>query len=396
MKIALALTLLSVLNVETDARAPNALRNLATRAGGNILRQGSSRAGQGARAFSTKPAAPAKRSWKAKAVGGLAATGTAAFAYDQVQQRKHAVEAVEMERKLQVTHGLPTNRDGSVSVTPTIAPTPISDMTENQRSLVMGEFASICYNDDMDVATAKAAELGFKRVEFYVYGNAEAYRFTSDHDTVIACRGTETSELSDIITDLKIARVEPKPGSGIPGYVHAGFRGEAEELWTAIRQDILVDPKTQSKSPEQVWFTGHSLGAGIATIMSTFALEDETTFPVAGLVTFGSPRVGNWQFGEHVDTKIDHLRWVNHNDVVTKTPPNLFGRYVHCGKQMYIDENGLVNDGCSWFSAFSDRAATRWQHLGSFSGATDPGVKDHSMTGYVAAVRKALKDEGDN
>ena len=34
--------------------------------------------------------------------GGLAATGTAAFAYDQVQQRKHAVEAVEMERKLQV------------------------------------------------------------------------------------------------------------------------------------------------------------------------------------------------------------------------------------------------------------------------------------------------------
>jgi len=118
------------------------------------------------------------------------------------------------------------NKDGSISVVPDKMAKPIRDMSETERSLVLGEFANVCYNDDITVAAAKAKELGFKRVEFYVYGNAEAYRFTSDDDTVIACRGTETSELSDMITDLKIARIPCKDDDKdcIPGVVHAGWR----------------------------------------------------------------------------------------------------------------------------------------------------------------------------
>ena len=80
-----------------------------------------------------------------------------------------------------------------------------------------------------------AQELGFTDIEFYNKDGAQAYRFENAEDIVIACRGTEPSELNDIKADL---RALPVMAETI-GRVHIGFKSEVDELWPQIKEDLL-------------------------------------------------------------------------------------------------------------------------------------------------------------
>merc|ERR1712224_40264 len=109
---------------------------------------------------------------------------------------------------------------------------------------------------------------------------------------------------------------------------------------------------------------------------------------MGGLITFGSPRVGNQEFSAFNDKSIPgHYRWVNNEDAVTKSPLNLFGNYSHCGSQMYLqEEEGFVLHDCSWRRAFFDRLSTRFSHLMSCKGATD--LSDHPIDkGYITKLQ---------
>jgi triacylglycerol lipase len=57
--------------------------------------------------------------------------------------------------------------------------------------------------------------------------------------------------------------------------------------------------------------------------------------------TFGSPRVGTKRYINHA--KVDYYRWVNNNDIVTRTPPVWLG-YRHAGKEMYLDAQGRLKE----------------------------------------------------
>ena len=70
--------------------------------------------------------------------------------------------------------------------------TNIQDRTKLERSLLFAKLSQIAYLDEKD-ATREAKKLGFSTVEFYDRDGAQAYRFQSKEDLVIACRGTQTS-----------------------------------------------------------------------------------------------------------------------------------------------------------------------------------------------------------
>lgn len=73
----------------------------------------------------------------------------------------------------------------------------------------------------------------------------------------------------------------------------------------------------------QVWLAGHSLGGALATI-AAFRMAYDPKFPadVAGVVTYGSPRVGNevWQNLYHEKLLDKTLRWNNHRDLFAALP----------------------------------------------------------------------------
>jgi hypothetical protein len=73
-----------------------------------------------------------------------------------------------------------------------------------------------------------------------------------------------------------------------------------------------------------VVFTGHSLGAAVATLA---AADWQASQPgrAAELVTFGSPRVGDGVFAAGLGP-LPTVRHVHCADVVTRVPPSHFGR----------------------------------------------------------------------
>ena len=73
----------------------------------------------------------------------------------------------------------------------------ISSLNFKDRSLLFARLAGIAYLDNVN-AVIQAKERGFTDVEFYDRGGAQAFRFENAEDIVIACRGTEPTQLTTL------------------------------------------------------------------------------------------------------------------------------------------------------------------------------------------------------
>ena len=246
----------------------------------------------------------------------------------------------------------------------------ISKLSFKERSLLFANLASIAYNNKK-TATSKAKKLGFSSTEFYNLAGAQAYRFANKDDVVIACRGTEPTEFNDISADLKALPVVAETVSR----VHRGFKAEVDELWPRILKDL----NTKANIKKELWFCGHSLGAAMATIMSSRCHLYPDIQPVEELYTYGSPRVGWRKYVKSLG--VVHHRWKNNNDIVTTVPLRLMG-YVHHGTQHYINAYGTYITLTKW-QRVKDKLNGMW--MGLKKGKVD-NFSDHSMTEYIKHI----------
>ena len=252
----------------------------------------------------------------------------------------------------------------------------ITDLSFKQRSLLFAKLASISYNDNIKEVKKQVKDLGFTEVEFYNREGAQAYRFANKEDMVIACRGTQPTEWNDISADLKAVPVVAETVSR----VHQGFKAEVDELWPMVLEDLMAKPPVQ-----KLWFCGHSLGAAMATIMASRCHYHKEIPNPEELYTYGSPRVG-WK-GYVVHLGVQHHRWVNNNDIVTRVPLRLMG-YTHHGEEHYMNAYGEVRKMTGW-----QRVKDRWR--GMWMGIKNGGVdnfSDHSMTNYIANLEAWNKE----
>ena len=227
----------------------------------------------------------------------------------------------------------------------------------------MAQLAQIAYLDGKEAKTA-GKKIGFTGHKFIEKDGAQCHAFWNKEDFVLAFRGTEPDELSDVLADLNAI---PR-GAMTHGLVHSGFRGELDKVWHDV---ALQQHKHQEK---KLYITGHSLGAAMATVC-TSRMEEYTE--VVQLTTFGSPRVGTRKFVKNIATP--HMRFVNNNDIVTKVPLFIMG-YKHHGVLQYINFYGNI------------RKLTMWQAIkdkfrGYRSGLLD-GAMDHGMDNYVLHLEK--------
>jgi hypothetical protein len=129
-----------------------------------------------------------------------------------------------------------------------------------------------------------------------------------DGRVVVAFRGTESNKPEDLVVDLR-TRTIAWTGDG---QVHEGFVDALskvqKELGTAL-------PPVGSGS---ILITGHSLGAGLATLAAAALRERHPR-----LITFGSPRVGDADFARSIAAD-SVARFVNCCDLVTRVPPEKF------------------------------------------------------------------------
>lgn len=165
---------------------------------------------------------------------------------------------------------------------------------------------------------------GCTRRQFFISSKTDTQAMLVEFETaapfaVLVFRGTEQN-IKDFVTDLSIGRLRHDDGKID---THAGFTQALDSIWEDLERAL-------KRLPLPVFFTGHSLGAALATL----AAARHT--PTA-LYTFGSPRVGDDEFVASLNTQLESIHRVVHGeDIVTKVPPEALG-FRHAGKLQRLE-----------------------------------------------------------
>lgn len=147
---------------------------------------------------------------------------------------------------------------------------------------------------------------------------------------VISIRGTLSH--FEWLENFDALAVESQYGAG---RVHQGF----QIAYSAIAKSIRAAQWT-AKSLSNVWITGHSLGAALATLCAA-DFAHRLAEPL--VYTFGGPRVGQSDFSTWFDRAIPECyRMVNRWDIVPDLP--LAPGWRHVGQEALLDA-GFVADG---------------------------------------------------
>ncbi len=234
------------------------------------------------------------------------------------------------------------------------------------RSNHFANLSGLAYNTFGDTLTAKLKKIGYTKVKYVDIDGAQVMVLTSSKEQVLAFRGTEPTQFSDIAADLKAWKSKSKTD----GSVHDGFYDEIEKVWSAII------PLLSKSKP--LFITGHSLGGAMATIAAS-RLENQTEC----LYTFGSPRVGNKEFVQGL--RVKHYRWRNNNDLVPTVPMAIMG-FRHHGTLCYINHYGNIRNGLSKWQRFKDWCRGHWAAIKNLQ--FFDGVRDHGIPNYVKGTKK--------
>jgi hypothetical protein len=193
---------------------------------------------------------------------------------------------------------------------------------------------------------------------------------------VLSFRGTDKDDPTDLMDDLNAL---PQPWRA-GGNVHSGFDKALQEVWPGVEAAL------QEFNQCQFLFTGHSLGAALATLASSLQKP-------RALYTIGSPRVGDQAFVDLLKT-LDNNRYVDCCDLVTRVPPESFG-YAHIPGQIhYIDFNRAVQELYANDPYIDrDRIRAEEDYLTNYSWRIgDVAVRplaDHAPVNYVLPVTAA-------
>ncbi len=205
--------------------------------------------------------------------------------------------------------------------------------------------ASLLAYADPDFAVPRFRDAGFSEVERFSDESTQCYAVQHEDFIIVAFSGSDmrnrkdTDSTSDILTDWLVNLDAGMVDSERGGRVHKGFQGALDEIWDPPGKD--EDERLKSyldgiceDGRRKVWFTGHSLGAALATLASgRYEHAPE-------LYTFGSPRVGDRAYAESLSCHAH--RFVHDRDIVCKVP--LSGPYDHVGTTKYIDDEGVIHD----------------------------------------------------
>ncbi len=196
--------------------------------------------------------------------------------------------------------------------------------------------------------------------------------FESADELIIAFRGTSSTE--DLIVDLISARLIPTTEGGIGSGVYDCANRVFDKISTIIYS-----------AGKRTTICGHSIGGAIASAVASFFTPD-----VDFVVTFGSPRVGDDYFQRRFDSKIDHHRWVNGNDLVTRLPFP-FGRFRHTKTLCYITVGTLEPEAWfnpPWWAVLINRWG--WFKRSPIKWATT-SASNHPLTSYHESL-KSIRD----
>ncbi len=201
---------------------------------------------------------------------------------------------------------------------------------ETVNALILGELTHWIYRRSMEADQSPAdsvshqslAEAGLKEKQFLREGAAECALIEAVEGDLAMLVFKGTSRLTDWLANFDAL---PTQWSGA-GRVHRGFQGAVEKIWDPLASLL--------KEHQNIFYTGHSLGAALATLTASL-------HPPTALYTFGSPRVGDDIFADSLSATPIH-RVVNAADAVPRVPPAAAPfLYAHVGQPTILSEHQM-------------------------------------------------------
>jgi len=240
----------------------------------------------------------------------------------------------------------------------------INDLGFFEKAFIFAQLAGAAYKDDCD---QEFEDIGLENYVFFDNQGAQGHAACNDDDLIITCRGTQPTKINDLLADL-----DTIPKTHGSGFVHEGFRREARKIMGLVFNYVKRYPG------RKIWLCGHSLGAAMATYISQ-ELEFAGMNPTM-LFTYGSPRVGSHDYVR--DFHVEHHRFVNCNDVVTRVPFYGMG-FRHHGNLHYINFYGNIRNLTPW-QRLKDKLRAHKRSWGQ--GRWFDGLDDHSIDLYAEKI----------
>ena len=217
--------------------------------------------------------------------------------------------------------------------------------------------------------------IGFSDCKFFDANGLQAFLTVNPLKRlgVLTYRGAQPDELQDTLTNAN-AFLRPWVG---PGRVHKGFGDMLAGKW----RDIVI--AIQGHQNIRMLYTGHSLGAALATLSAALRRP-------SALYTFGSPRVGDAAFAASL-ADLTHERYVDCSDIVCRIPRASWF-YDHVGVLQYFDQAGMLRAGLSDAAIRSDQRSAKLAYAFQYAwhqpaNALLRSFADHAPINYIHALR---------
>ena len=237
-------------------------------------------------------------------------------------------------------------------------------------------FSHLAYFNKREIKKElKRVNLNFEA--FYDIEGTQAFIASSKESVVVSFRGTQVDENRDLKTDINAffttIRAEAE--------VHRGFY----KAYSRVKNQIIKKLQPFKKKGYKIYYTGHSLGAALATLM---AIDTEPT----AIYTYGSPMVGDKKFTQLLKN-VKIYRFVNSCDIVP-TLPSIISKYSHIGEFIFFDYRGkmIINPSLTTLTKINTEALLEYAKKmtlfkkGYVSFRT---LADHSIYNYTVAILRA-------
>lgn len=215
---------------------------------------------------------------------------------------------------------------------------PLRYAESNVHAFWLAHLASLAYSPADQLVDNPLMQAHGLKVQPFDTKGTQGFLFASDAACILAFRGTEKA-LEDWLTDADARQHAPAwadAGEGIG--IHRGFHDALEHVW-----DEVITRLAEAKRP--IWITGHSLGGALAVLAASRLARERPALPVAGVYTFGQPRVGSDAWTKTLPIQLQQriFRYVNDNDIVPLVPPPRPIDYQHVGHVRYFDGSGRLH-----------------------------------------------------
>lgn len=236
--------------------------------------------------------------------------------------------------------------------------------------------------------------------------SVQGFIFRTDNYIVLAFQSNQgifnwLTDSSSKLRNFTILREGIRTLSSSRGKVHTSFF----LFWASIEREVLTQIKTWQNrlKPDErlppLLITGHDTGGTLATLAAASLLENDIN--IAGLYTFGQPRVGDITFTRQLQKNLTGkvFRFVNSKDVFPHVPipftfRNLTKIYAHLGTIKYFNSRGLLLDKYQTTSRLLDSISGLIKSL--FESNFDNLMRDHNIFYYVSYLKRCMDEEIQN